>query len=159
KVAGDAPRMRQRIDDPTHVRMRPTWVERPDFQASDHVRAMAVPPPGSTRQVLDLIALVEAAPFDPAQPPWEVTVIEGLEGGKAALYVRAHHAMTDGMGGRTLLDLLLDPPGHAPSTRADHDGAASIEAVTDDGSALLSATRKPGALTVTIDLTSAARPV
>jgi hypothetical protein len=63
------------------------------------------------------------------------------------------------MGGRSLLDLLLDPPRPAASTRPEHDGGGSAGAAMDDGSALLSATRKPGSLTVTIDLTSAARPV
>ncbi len=81
-----------------------------DFEADRHVRLAAVPAPGDQRQVLDLIALLEPAPFDPDRSPWDVTLIEGLAGGRAGLYLRAHHALTDGMGGLSLIDSLLDPP-------------------------------------------------
>ena len=59
----------------------------------------SVAAPGSTRQVLDLVGLLEAIPFDPQRSPWDVTLIEGLEGGRAALYLRSHHALTDGSPG------------------------------------------------------------
>ncbi len=62
------------------------------------------------RQVLDLVGLLEVIPFDPERSPWDVTLIEGLENGRAALYIRAHHALTDGLGGIRLLGLLLDEP-------------------------------------------------
>ena len=60
------------------------------------------------RQVLDLVALFEVIPFDHDFPPWDVTLIEGLEGGRAALYFRAHHVVTDGIGGLRLAGALLD---------------------------------------------------
>ena len=60
--------------------------------------------------MLDLVGLLEAIPFDPERSPWDVTVIDGLEGGRAALYLRAHHVLTDGIGGIRLLGLLLDEP-------------------------------------------------
>ena len=66
--------------------------------------------PGSLRQVLDTVALLESIPFDPERPPWDLTLIEGLEGGRAALYLRAHHVITDGLGGIRLMSLLLDEP-------------------------------------------------
>ena len=72
------------------------------------MRLAAVPSPGDLRQVLDLVALLEPAPFDPDRSPWDVTLIEGLAGGRAGLYLRAHHALTDGMGGLSLIDSLLD---------------------------------------------------
>ena len=47
-----------------------------------------------------------------------LTLIEGLEDGRAALYLRAHHVLTDGVGGIRLLGLLLDEPtGHASTSR------------------------------------------
>ena len=46
---------------------------------------LSVAAPGSTRQVLDLVGLLEAIPFDPQRSPWDVTLIEGLEGGRAAI--------------------------------------------------------------------------
>ena len=60
---------------------------------------MALGSPGDRSQLLELIGLLEPSPFDPDRGPWDVTLIEGLEGGKAALYLRAHHVLTDGQGG------------------------------------------------------------
>ena len=66
------------------------------------------PSPGDQRQVLDLVALLEPSPFDPSMSPWDVTIIEGLEGGRAALYLRAHHSLTDGSHGVSIVRLFLD---------------------------------------------------
>ena len=104
------PRLRCRPDDPTALRLRPEWVEDDPGFDDAHVRRLSVAAPGSTRQLLDLVALLEVIPFDPERSPWDVTVIEGLEGGRAALYLRAHHVVTDGVGGIRLLGLLLDEP-------------------------------------------------
>ena len=51
------------------------------------------------RDVLDLVALLELVPFDPERSPWDVTMIGGPEAGRAALYLRCHHVLTDGVGG------------------------------------------------------------
>ena len=69
---------------------------------------MAVASPGDQRQVLDLVALLEPSPFDPSMSPWDVTVIEGLAGGRAALYLRAHHSLMDGSHGVSLVRSMLD---------------------------------------------------
>ena len=107
-AADNAPRLRRRPDDPTAMRSRPAWVDDPDPSPERHVRSLSVAAPGSMRQLLDLTALLESIPFDPECSPWDVTLIEGVEDGRAALYLRAHHALTDGVGGIRLLGLLLD---------------------------------------------------
>ena len=60
-------------------------------------------------------------PFDPLRSPWDVTLIDGLEGGRAALYLRAHHVLTDGVGGVRLVGLILDEPGWPAATAAPLD--------------------------------------
>ena len=70
---------------------------------------MAVSAPGGRRQLLDLLALLEPRPFDPERPPWDATLIEGLEDGRVALYLRAHHALTDGPGGLELIKAVAGP--------------------------------------------------
>ena len=108
------------------------------------------------RQVLDLVALLEPVPFDTSYPPWDFTLIEGLEDGRAALYFRAHHVVTDGFGGIRLAGAFLDERGwpaglqtpHVTSDRAN-ERRKSKEQPTSE--------RRRG--TVTIDLTKATRPL
>ncbi len=102
-AADVAPRLRWRLDDPTRTRSRPSWVDGHDDDVVDHIRHLMVPEPGELRQALDLVALIEPAPFDPSRSPWDVTLIEGLADGRAALYFRADHVLTDGMGGMELV--------------------------------------------------------
>jgi len=153
-AADEAPRLRWRLDDPSRRRARPAWVDDDDFDAADHVRTMAVPSPGGTRAMLDLIEMLEHQPFHPDHSPWDVTIIEGLEGGRGALYVRADHALTDGLGGMAFLGLLFD-------VRSWRSGAEGTDEDRPDGDAdlLVEPRRAPGTLTLTVDFTKAARPV
>jgi diacylglycerol O-acyltransferase / wax synthase len=157
-----APRLRQRPDASPGMRGRPSWID-DEFDAAVHVRTMAVASPGDQRQVLDLVALLEASPFDSNLSPWDVTLIEGLEGGRAALYLRAHHAVTDGLAGANLVRMLLDDQAGAPSPSEPATVAAPTEpatpttkSVNDEGQ---STRRRPGTVSVTIDLAGAIHPI
>ena len=77
-----AERLRQRPGDPSYVRRRPHWVTDPDFDPDRHVRTITIPAPGDLRQVLDVVALIEPVPFDPERPPWDATLIDGLDRGQ-----------------------------------------------------------------------------
>jgi WS/DGAT/MGAT family acyltransferase len=162
-AAQQAPRLRWRLDDPTGSRSRPGWVEVPDFTAARHLRTMAVGSPGDRRQLLDLVGLLEPAPFDPDRGPWDVTLIEGLEGGRAALYMRAHHVLTDGQGGLSMLGLLVDeaipPPPVVEPTPDELAVDAMSEALASGPEVETTPKRKPGTVSINIDLTSAAAPV
>ncbi|HUJ64053.1 MAG TPA: wax ester/triacylglycerol synthase domain-containing protein, partial [Acidimicrobiales bacterium] len=46
--------------------------------------------------------------FDKNRPLWEMVVVEGLESDGAALILKVHHSVTDGVGGVELLLTLLD---------------------------------------------------
>jgi WS/DGAT/MGAT family acyltransferase len=46
--------------------------------------------------------------FDPELPLWEAVVVEGIEDGKAAVVIKLHHAVADGVGGMALILRLLD---------------------------------------------------
>ena len=101
-------RLRQRPSEATYLRRRPHWESERDFDPARHVRVLTVAPPGDRRQVLDLVALLEAIPFDPGRSPWDATLIEGLADNKAGVFLRAHHVLTDGFGGASMLAALLD---------------------------------------------------
>src|SRR5205085_11676308 len=66
------------------------------------------------RQLLDLAALVYEDAFDRARPLWQLTIVEGLEGGRAALLAKMHHTITDGVGGVRLSMQFLDLSPDAP---------------------------------------------
>jgi WS/DGAT/MGAT family acyltransferase len=102
------PRLRQRVQPAPANVSAPTWVDDPDFDVDLHLRRLALPKPGTLRQLLDLAALVVADPFDRMRPLWQFTVVEGLRGGKAALIEKMHHTITDGERGVQLSLEFLD---------------------------------------------------
>ena len=90
------------------------WVDDPDFDIDIHVRRIALPKPGTMRQLLDLATLIAADPFDRTRPLWQFVVVEGLRGGKAALVQKMHHTITDGEGGVQMSLQFLDFERDAP---------------------------------------------
>src|SRR2546430_8509817 len=95
----------------------PCWSADPQFDLSYHLRRVRAPEPGSFECVLDLARNAAMAGFDRARPLWEYTLVDGLEGGGAALVLKVHHSITDGVGGMKMLMMLSDlerdpgPPG------------------------------------------------
>ena len=102
------PRMRQRVRTPSLPWDRPRWIEDASFDLRFHIRHLALPPPGTMRSLLDASALWLEDAFDPVRPLWQLTVVEGLEGGRAALLAKMHHTITDGVGGLRLSSSFLD---------------------------------------------------
>lgn len=102
----------------------PYWIEDPDFDLEYHVRHLALPKPGDWRQLCIQAARIFARPLDLNRPPWEFTVIEGLDNipgvptGSYAMVTKVHHAAIDGMSGIDLMEalhtLMADAP--PPST-------------------------------------------
>jgi diacylglycerol O-acyltransferase len=100
------PRMRQRVIDPPFGLGAPTWIVDEDFDLGFHLRRVRLPEPGIMRQLLDLAASDAMAGFDRSRPPWRASLVEGLEGGRAAYVLKLHHSITDGQGVTQLLGLL-----------------------------------------------------
>ena len=86
----------------------PYWIEDPDFDIEFHIRESAVPAPGNDRQLSEQVARLHARPLDRSRPLWEVYLITGLEGGRAAIYSKIHHAAIDGISGGDILTAVLD---------------------------------------------------
>ncbi len=89
----------------------PYWAEDPDFNIDRHVHHIAIPPPGGAPELRELVAQLGDPPLDESRPLWDVWLIEGLEGGRLALFIKMHHAYVDGMGG---LDMLPHVMASAP---------------------------------------------
>ncbi len=79
------------------------WVEDEDFDVDYHIRRSALPSPGDERELGILVSRLHSHRLDFHRPPWEVHFIEGLEGGRFAIYFKVHHALVDGYTGIRLL--------------------------------------------------------
>lgn len=101
----------------------PYWIEDPDFDLEYHVRHVALPAPGDWRQLCIQAARIFSRPLDLTRPPWEFTVVEGLDNipgvpkGCFAMVTKVHHAAIDGMSGIDLMEAMhtLDPNEPPPS--------------------------------------------
>ena len=86
----------------------PFWIDDDEFDLDFHVRNTAIPPPGTDRQLADLVARIIGRPLDRSRPLWETYVIEGLPDDRFGILTKVHHATIDGASGAELLTLMLD---------------------------------------------------
>jgi diacylglycerol O-acyltransferase len=79
------------------------WVEAEEIDLEYHVRHAALPWPGGERELGELVGRLQSTPIDLARPPWECTIIEGLDDHRFALFIKLHHSLIDGVSGMKLL--------------------------------------------------------
>ncbi len=72
------------------------WDDDPEFDIDDHLNDRVLAPPGTHRQLTAEVTRLMAMPLAPDLPPWDLHIIEGLEGGNVAHLLRIHHALIDG---------------------------------------------------------------
>jgi WS/DGAT/MGAT family acyltransferase len=118
-------RLGQRVQ-PVPVNLSsPMWVDDPNFDLRYHVRHIALPKPGTIRQLLDLASLIVGDSFDRTRPLWQFVVVDGIRGGKSALIEKLHHTIADGEGSVKLslqfLDFERDAPDPPPLDPAELD--------------------------------------
>lgn len=101
-------RLRQKVVMPTLPTAPARWVVDPDFNLDFHVRRVRVPEPGTLREVLDLAEVMLQSPLDISRPLWTATLVEGLDGGKAATLLHLSHAVTDGVGATAMFAEIYD---------------------------------------------------
>ena len=93
----------------------PRWVVDPDFNLPFHVRHLALPAPGAVAQVFEYACQTGMAGFDRQRPLWEFTLVDGVEGGRTAMVMKLHHALTDGIGGMEMAKYLFDLESDSPT--------------------------------------------
>ncbi|MFZ3303222.1 MAG: wax ester/triacylglycerol synthase family O-acyltransferase [Mycobacterium sp.] len=93
---------------------RPYWVDDPNFDLEYHVRHIGLPQPGDWRQLCIQVARLHARQIDLRRPPWEITVIEGLNSvpgvpkGSFAMALKLHHCAVDGMASVQMIAAMHD---------------------------------------------------
>jgi len=110
---GAVPRLRQRL-----VRVpygRPIWVDDAGFEIARHVDEVPCPAPGDRTALLAVAARTVQERLTLAHPPWRITLVSGLGGGRAALVIVLHHLLADGLAGLAVLSGLVDGVRVAPS--------------------------------------------
>jgi len=76
----------------------PHWQEAESIDIRQHVFYHKLPKGQNDRESLyRLVAQLHTPVLDRSRPLWEVHVIDGLEGGRFALYQKMHHAVADGV--------------------------------------------------------------
>ena len=103
------PRFRERVVDPVLPVGPPAWARDERFDLAYHLRRVHLPAPGTEAQLLEYAQTIGLSPMDRSRPPWIGTLVEGLERGRAAYLLQAHHVFIDGMGVTQLLTRVLSP--------------------------------------------------
>ena len=106
---------------------RPYWVDDPSFDLEYHVRHIGLPQPGDWRQLCIQVARLHARQIDLRRPPWEITVIEGLNcvpgvpKGSFAMALKLHHCAVDGMASVQMIAAMHDLAADSPRPDAPDD--------------------------------------
>jgi diacylglycerol O-acyltransferase / wax synthase len=130
------PRFRHKVVQAPMRLANPRWVQDGAFELGYHLRRIAAPAPGRLADVLDYACQTGMSGFDRQRALWEFTLVEGLEDDQAALVMKVHHALTDGIGGmemaKSLFDLEVEPAELAPTPPAAAGAPlSSIDLVRD----------------------------
>lgn len=104
-----APRYRQKIVPVPHNLANPVWVDDAGFDITYHVRRSALPRPGTEQQLLEFCARIQSRLLDRDRPLWEMYLVEGLAGGRVAVFTKTHPSMVNGdTGSIDITEVLLD---------------------------------------------------
>jgi diacylglycerol O-acyltransferase / wax synthase len=113
-----APRLRQVLYWPGRGLGLPVWTDAAGFDLRDHVRARRVPAPGDDTVLLQVCAELNTGRMDRSRPLWQVWLLTGLAGGRAALLIRLHHVVADGIAALAMLGALFDADPAVPAAAA-----------------------------------------
>ena len=106
---GLVPRFRQRIRHTPLSLDNPVWADDSRFDLRWHVRRVALPKPGGTAELRDLVGRIMSEPLDFSRPLWQLYLVEGLKRGRHALVSKTHHALVDGVAAIDVGTVVLDP--------------------------------------------------
>jgi diacylglycerol O-acyltransferase / wax synthase len=108
RMARLIPGLRQRVVESPFRLAPPRWTYDPQFDLTWHLRRAGAPTPKVQEAVLALARRSAMDAFDRDRPLWELTLVEGTDGGPAALVFKVHHSLSDGVGGMRMLAVMLD---------------------------------------------------
>ncbi len=104
---------------------RPGWEDDPEFALIRHFRTTEWPDGG----LGDVTEVVLSSSLRTDRPLWDVVSVSGGPDGRAAVILRAHHCMLDGISGMRVIDLLTE--GAARPARKRHTRRAGRNATSE----------------------------
>lgn len=84
------------------------WTQADSVDLDAHMHHRVIPAPADLSALLETVLEVCDEPLDRGRPLWEAWYLTGMADGRAALVLRLHHAVIDGMGMIALQQLLFD---------------------------------------------------
>ena len=111
------PDLRQRVLRPRPLGGKPVWVDDEDFSIDNHIRVAVVP--NGEAGFLDTATEIYTRPLDSTRPLWEIWLLTGLDGDRAGVLLKLHHAVADGLAAMAIMGSLFDfaPDAEQPKPR------------------------------------------
>ena len=91
-----------------------TWEPAEAFDIDAHLQHATLPAPGGRAELHEWLGDFWSHRLDRHRPLWEMTLLDGLEGGRWALASKTHHCLVDGVGSLDIGHMLLDTSPDAP---------------------------------------------
>lgn len=107
------PRFRQRLVRIPLDLERPAWEDDEKFALIHHFRTA----PWTDGTLADVAEAVLSSRLAAERSPWEIVSVTGGPEGRAAVILRVHHCMLDGMSGMRVIDMLTDGDEAPPRAR------------------------------------------
>jgi diacylglycerol O-acyltransferase / wax synthase len=105
RMVAELPRFRQRVVD---SRPQPRWVEMDSFDPDDHYCYEDLGGAATNDDVMARAQQWVRQPFNRTRPLWQLGIFSGMVDSRAALVLKVHHAIADGVGFVLMLASLAD---------------------------------------------------
>lgn len=106
----------------------PRWEPHPEFHIDHHFTVEHPPDPLDQEELLERVGQLMSTPLRREHPLWDMCLLTNVEGG-AALLVRLHHAIADGIALiKVLLKMVDVPPASEPVAPAARRASAGDSA-------------------------------
>jgi diacylglycerol O-acyltransferase len=93
----------------------PYWIETAVADLDYHVQRVAVPAPGGSHELAEVISRIASVGLERDRPLWQVWFVEGLADGLVAYVAKVHHSLADGVASARLLgEVFAERPEHTP---------------------------------------------
>jgi len=96
------------------------WREAATVDLSEHCKRHTLPPGSGRDELWRLVSRLHAEPLDRSHPMWLSYLIDGLNDGCFAMYIKVHHTGMDGVAGFRMITDALSPDKKRRSMPAFH---------------------------------------